>query len=131
MPYGLGSDVDSLEHFKEVDTSLSLVPAPKGSFYAGSESRPLASGGARLVGYPHALWHWDFFRMEWYDILRVLLPDFSGIITIETSTNENEDEFLFYEAKYVFPFELEKDSHRRMDFDVVFQRLIEVEGPEP
>lgn len=124
MTYGIGDDPDNLNYFRDVGGFLETVPAPKGSFKEGSEARPLASGGVRWVGYTQAMWHWDFFRKEWYDLLRSLCPDSSGIIYIETTTNDNEDEFAVYEARYIWPIELEKDSHRRMDFDVHFNRLV-------
>jgi hypothetical protein len=126
MAYGFGPSESSIDHFREEDTDLYLLPPPKGSFFEGALMRDLASGGARIVGYPHVLWHWDFFRAAWYDILRASMPNASGDIVIETSTNDNEDEFAIYSVKYKWPLELNKEAHRRMPFEIRFTRAVEI-----
>jgi len=125
MPYGIGPDINNIVYFKEVG-ALKDVPAPKGSLMEGSELRDLASGGARLVGYPIITWHWDFFRAEWYDALRSICPSASGSVVIRTTTNDLLDEFQTFTAKYIWPIELEKDAHRRIDFDLTFRHAIMV-----
>jgi hypothetical protein len=124
MTYGVGLTVGAITLFGDEGGVLYRVPVPKGSYYEGSEQRDLVSGATRLVGYPRILWHWDFFKPEWYDIMRTIFTEHSGTVFIRSTTNDNLDEFQTFEAVYSWPWELEKDSYRRMDFDIHFRRVI-------
>jgi hypothetical protein len=132
MAYGIGSNLEGLIYFRQAGTLLK-VPPPKGSFREGAEARELASGGVRWVGYPQVTWHWDFMRAEWYDALRDICTAASGTVLIDTTTNDDEDAFALYWVKYSWPLELEKDSYRRMDFDITFKVVPpgEETRPEP
>jgi hypothetical protein len=124
--YAVGASVATLVYFKPQATSgvLINVPEPKGSFMPYSEYRDVADGGVRGIGFPQATWHWDYLRPAWYDALRGLMPSASGTVYIATTTNDSLDVFDFFQAVYVWPLEIEKDSHYRMDFDLIFRRLV-------
>lgn len=123
MGYGVGTTLSGIVYFREVGALID-VPPPKGSFREAFESHDVASGGSRYLGRPYATWHWDFFRAEWYDILRGICQGSSGIVYISTTINDNLDEFRTFRCRHKWPLDLDKDSHRRMDFNVVFRRCI-------
>jgi hypothetical protein len=127
--YAIGPSVVGLVTFKALGGALVKVPHPKGFFQPYAELRPLASGGVRGVGFPIARMHWDFMRVAWYDSIRDILTAISGDCYICTRTNEDTDAFDYFTAKYQIPNELELDTHRRMDFDIIFTHLVPSSHP--
>lgn len=123
MGYGIGPSKASIIYFRS-SGSLLECPPPKGYFQEGSELRDLSSGGARLVGYPIVRWVWGFLTNSQYDVLRSICPEASGTIFISTTTNDNLDSFGIFQARYVWPLELRKDTHFRMEFELLFKRVI-------
>lgn len=125
MPYGLGPSLNSITYFRQAGV-LEDVPPPKGLLVEGSEVAPTAGGGSRWLGHPYILWRWGYLEASWYDSLHLICPNVSGTIFLESTTNDNEDEFQVFEAVYNWPMELDKELLKtRMGFELLFKRAIE------
>jgi hypothetical protein len=122
MAYGI--KISGTYNYFAQTGALLTIPPPKGSYVEAAEARDLASGGTRWVGDPRIRWHWDYIEREWHDILRAIFPGSSGVTYIISTINDNDDEFREFSARYKWPLELEKDMHRRIDFEIEFRRAL-------
>jgi hypothetical protein len=111
--YGIGASAITIGSLHDLG-----IPDPKGSYYPETKKVRLSSGKHRGLGPPRILWHWDFLRIEWREELRTFMDSVSGLTYIESRVNE-EDDWAQFEAYYLWPDE-DKDSFRRMDFDIWF-----------
>jgi hypothetical protein len=103
------------------------IPDPKHIHHESSSRRNIISGHTKALGAPWCEWHWDFCKLEWRDALRAFCPApaISATVYIETRIHE-EDEFDVFTAIMEWPEEEDKDSGRRMDFNIKFKHLIAV-----
>lgn len=125
--YKIGSSaatVDSLSNLT-VTGYFQSIPDPKGIYLEWSELVPKDSGGFRGVGYPKAIWKWNFMRPEWRDVLKAFCSGASAAVWIQTRTNSSgSSEFGAFTAIMNWPLEQDLDAHRRMNFIIEFTNLV-------
>lgn len=101
---------------------------PKCSYRPGSDRRFLASGKVRDVGYPVITWYWGFLKQPHIDALRDYFSEASNHLFIRSHANRNEDELRCYEVYSRWPFNEEKDTNVRLDFQIEFVVIWETQA---
>lgn len=123
--FEIGTSLMSMTNVELLGTKM---PAPKSKFIPYVKYVTLANGTVRGVGYPTAEWRWGFLRWDistetYRDALRDLLPTPSTLVYIKTIINEVHDSYQTFSAIAVWPLEENKDTHRRLDFAIVFKHM--------
>ena len=123
MNYSIGTTLGGLVTLKSLG-----VPDPKHYFKFGSRKDTI-KGSAADVGTPTITGHWGFVKQSWRDILRAYCTGASSEVYIITRCSDTTDEYRAYRAIMVWPEEEGKDAFRRIDFDIQFRQMVEVELP--
>ena len=115
-------DGDSTVNVEDIATNM---PAPRSTFSPYIEAAPLASGGVRGLGWPVAVWEWDFLTQDQYDALRTLCSGASVACWIRTLTNDFET-YKYYSAVLRWPEIGEgQRAGRRLQLRLEFVNLVE------
>jgi hypothetical protein len=107
----------------EVDGS-GTYSAPHFAYKPYSKLVNLGDGSVRGAGWATAVWHWDVLTETQRDWLRIYIPYQSAEVWIKTRTMDNTEEYKVFRGIAVWPTqEEEHDAHRRVRFEIKFQRL--------
>ena len=120
--YQIGAAMESLVNIESLTVPL---PNMKSYYKQFSEVVTLANGASFGRGFAQVEWRWNLLTREQRDQLRTFCTDASATVYIHTRTNDNEDEYKYFQAIMRFPTEEEKDSRARMDITILFTHLIE------
>ena len=101
------------------------MEAPKVRYYPGGESVVLGDGSKRWVGFPSATMTWGFISQANRDALRAYCAGASATVYISIPVNDNQDEYVDFQATMFWPDEEERDASRRKEFVIEYKRLIE------
>ncbi len=120
--YQIGTTMGGLVNIESLPTPL---PNMKSYYKQFSELVTLANGASFGRGFASAEWRWNLLTRPQRDQLRTFCPGTSAAVYIRTRSNDNEDEYKYFQAIMHFPIEEEKDTTVRMDVTIVFTHLIE------
>lgn len=128
MTFRIGTTLESMVTF---ETLLGRDKDPKPTFHPFAVVRQMASGMSKGRGNPIASWNFGFLRQSERDSLASVITPPSSVVFIETQTNDNEDEFLIYQAIAHWPEDEgeRKAATRRLNFVIRFTQLVEQESP--
>ena len=110
-----------------ISGSTVSVSYPKSTYTPYSSEQQLVSGLVRGVGYPTATWIWNVITREERDALRTFCPGKSANVYIRTKTMDSADSYQSFSAVMVWSTqEEERDTQRRVQFKITFQKLVPV-----
>lgn len=101
---------------------------PKGSFNPYSKPLPLGNGRVKGGGWKLVGWHWGFITQGFRHLLRIAV---SGASTnddflILTRIYDDLDEFQWFSCVGIWPFDEDRQTTRRLNFDVKFQSAVQI-----
>ncbi len=100
------------------------LTAPKSPFKPATMSIDLGNGTARNMGRPNTIWRWGFVTRAQRTILRAFCTGKSARVYICTMVNDSSDQYVTYDAVMLWPDEEQRDTGRRLNFEIQFRDLI-------
>lgn len=120
--YRIGTTLVGMTNIEDLPTPISNMQ----SFYKPyQQAIVLGDGTTRGVGYPEAIWQWNFLTREQRDQLRIFCPSSSAIVYIRTRVSDNADQYKNFLAIMHWPEDEERFARKRMDFKIRFTHLVE------
>lgn len=122
----LGATEGAMVNLESLD-----IPAPKAEYQPYTEAVELGDGSVRGWGLPVAILRWGFLAQEHRDTLRAYCTGASAPVWVRLNTTDNADEWRTFYAIMVWPMAEQRDTERRMNFDLLFKQMIIQAEPEP
>jgi hypothetical protein len=108
-----------------VESLAANTPAPRSTFQDYTQSVPTASGGARGLGWPVAVWEWDFLTQTQFTAIKALCPGASVACWIRTLTDDYAT-YKYYSAILRWPqLPVQQRSLKRQQIRLEFVNLVE------
>lgn len=86
-----------------------------------------SDGGVRGLGWPVIQWHWNYLTVPQWNVLRTYCPEKSSDVFIRSFDVDENQEFVNYKCKMVWPTGRPMTVGKVIDFTIIFQAL-ELQG---
>lgn len=120
--YRIGTTLGGMTNIEDLPTP---IPNMQSFYKPFQQTLTLGDGTTRGVGFPEAVWQWNFLTREQRDQLRQFCPSSSAIVFIRTRISDNGDEYKTFQAVMHWPNDEERFARKRTDFKIRFTHLIE------
>lgn len=117
--YQLGATEPGMDYLY----NLGIV-APKSEFRPFSKNVVLGNGIKKGLGFPVAIWHWDYVTKDQRDNIRAFIDGLSSEVYF--ATRIEDDSYVSFRGVMTWAEEEEKYAGRRFDLTVEFTHLIEL-----